>query len=102
MRWVWGGLGAVVVLFAGLFTVQNSSRTAQLSLDLGVAAWQLERPLPLPALLWGALAVGLLLGAVPLWLRSLRLAGRVRELESQQAMGQALGASSDRREPGAW
>jgi hypothetical protein len=74
MRWVWGGLGAAVVLFTGLFTVQNSSRTAQLSLDLGVAGWQwqLERPLPLPALLWGALAVGLLLGAVPLWLRSLR------------------------------
>jgi hypothetical protein len=101
MRWVWGSSGAVAVLVAVLFTIQNSARTTQLSLDLWLAAWQLERPVPVPALLWGTLLVGLLVGAVPLWLRSLRLAGRVRELESRQALDQALG-SEPRRDPGAW
>lgn len=102
MRWVWGSLVAAVALLVALFAIQNSSRTTQLSLDLGFAAWQLDREVPVPALLGGTLLVGLVVGAVPLWWRSISLAGRVRELESQQALGQALGTPGDRKDPGAW
>jgi hypothetical protein len=101
MRWVWGGLVTVAVAVVVLFAVQNSSRTTQLSLDLGFTAWQLERAVPIPALLGITFLGGLVLGAVPMWVRSLRSASRVRELESQQALGQALG-KDDPRAPGAW
>ena len=45
-----------------LFTVQNSSRLVQLSLDLGVTGFVLETPQPLPYLLWTAFAAGLFIG----------------------------------------
>ena len=105
MRWVWAGIAVVGLLVATLFTVQNSARTTQLSFDLGFAAWQLERPVAIPALIGGCVLVGILLGAVPMWLRSARLAGRVRELEAKDALGSAMGTSprpSDARDPGAW
>lgn len=108
MRWVWAGLALVTTVVGAMFWIQNSNRTTQLSLDLGFAAWQLEREVPVLALLGGALLAGLVVGALPSWWRARSLAGRVRELESQQALGQALGRpdGSDPtrggRDPGAW
>jgi hypothetical protein len=45
-----------------LFTVQNSTRTTDLSLDLFVVAYHLESPQPVPHLLWAAFGIGLLVG----------------------------------------
>lgn len=62
--WRWFQLVSVLLvgLVGTLFTVQNSSRTSDLSLDLWFAAWHLQAPAPLPVLLWVAFAVGLLVG----------------------------------------
>jgi uncharacterized integral membrane protein len=64
--WRWFQLVSVLLigLVGTLFTVQNSSRTSDLSLDLWFAAWHLQAPAPLPVLLWVAFAVGLLVGVV--------------------------------------
>jgi hypothetical protein len=64
----WSLILAVLGL-AVLFTIQNSSRLTDLSLDLGMAAWHLERPLSVPALLWGAFALGVVGGLLLSWLR---------------------------------
>ncbi|MCA9492826.1 MAG: hypothetical protein KC621_22990 [Myxococcales bacterium] len=102
MRWV---VLVAVLLFGGsaaLFAVQNSSRTTQLSFDLGVAAWQLSEPVSVPALIAVCVGIGFLLGAVPLGLRSLRLGSRVRELEANVAVNQALGKDAGAKDPGSW
>jgi len=64
--WRWFQLVSVLLvgLVGTLFTVQNSSRTSDLSLDLWFAAWHLQAPAPLPVLLWVAFAVGLLVGVI--------------------------------------
>ena len=75
---------AAFALFA--FTVQNSSRTTQLSLDVGLAAWKLVDPAPIPMLMWGCFA----LGTVVTWSlgmrRNLVLSRRVRQLEQEMAL----------------
>ena len=45
LQWTKWIAGALLVLVAVMFTVQNSSRLADLSLDLGFWAVHLERPL---------------------------------------------------------
>lgn len=87
-----GGVGA-------LFAVQNSARVTQLSLDLGVAAWQLEQPVSIPALIAICFGAGLLVGALPFALRAGRLAGKVRQLEQQVAVNASIPGT---RDPGAW
>ena len=64
--WRWFQLVSVLLvgLVGTLFTVQNSSRVSDLSLDLWFAAWHLQAPAPLPVLLWVAFAVGLLVGVI--------------------------------------
>lgn len=52
-------IGAFV---AALFVVQNSARTTQLSLNLGFAAWELAKPVNLPALMGICLGTGWLAG----------------------------------------
>ncbi|MBM4391867.1 MAG: LapA family protein [Deltaproteobacteria bacterium] len=68
------------------FTVQNSSRTTDLSLDLYVGAWRLVDPAPIPMLMWGSFA----LGALAAWLynfrKSITLSRRVRQLEQEMAL----------------
>jgi len=86
---------AVVVLVVGMFWVQNSARTTQLSLDLGFAAWQLKQPVPVPALVAASAGVGFLLGFLPMWVRSLARGRRLRRLESQVAV-QQRDAGSDK------
>ena len=47
-----------------LFTVQNATRTTDLSLDLYVVAYHLQEPQPVPHLLWAAFGIGLLVGGL--------------------------------------
>lgn len=65
-RWILLCLVLVAVGVGSLFTVQNMSRTVQVSLDLYVTMLQLARPAPLPAVLGVTLGVGWALGLVTL------------------------------------
>jgi hypothetical protein len=62
VRWVMLVLVLLVILFATLFTVQNSSRVTDLSLDLWFTAFHLSDSVPVPYLIWGAFGGGLLVG----------------------------------------
>lgn len=87
-------VAALVAFVIALFGVQNWSRTAELSLDLYFVAFKTQQPIPLPALIAGCTLGGFLVGFVWMWLRSLGLARKVRQLEQQAALS---------REPGdAW
>jgi len=72
----------VLVAFAlcALFVAQNLGREVQLSLDLGLRAWQLERPVSVPVLIVICIGAGAILAGVPLGLRTLRLQSRLRRL----------------------
>lgn len=85
----------VAALFgvAALFWVQNASRTTQLSLDLGFAAWQLSEPVGVPALIAASFAAGLLLGGVLFAVPSARNGRKARRLEQELAL---TGATTDR------
>jgi uncharacterized integral membrane protein len=85
----YGILVLVTLLLAGvvtLFVVQNASRTTQLSLNLGFAAWQLQDPVPVPALIAVAFATGFLLSAVLFGVRAVTAGRRVRRLEQEAAL----------------
>lgn len=85
VRWTMLISTLLLVLVAVLFTIQNSSRLTDLSLDLGFVAFHLTEALPVPVLLWSALGVGLLGGlAAGLWLRA-RALRKVRSLEQELA-----------------
>lgn len=73
------------VLYA--FYMQNSLRTAELSLDLWFAAWKMTRPAPVPALIGGAFAAGLLVAGGWGWVRGLQLQGQIRRLQQEVALG---------------
>lgn len=78
-------VGLLVVAAGALFAVQNSSRTTQLSFDLGVAAWQLAEPVSVPILIGITLGVGFVLGMATVGvlsaLRSRRRTNAKRDLE---------------------
>ena len=86
MKWFKLALVGIAAFSIFAFTVQNSSRTTQLSLDIGVAAWKLMDPAPIPMLMWACFV----LGAVMTWAagmrRNLVLARRVRQLEQEMAL----------------
>ncbi len=85
---------ALATLSIVCFTVQNSSRTTELSLDLYLGAWKLVDPAPIPMLMWGSFA----LGALGAWLynfrKGLALSRRVRQLEQEMALAGRTAASS--------
>ena len=76
-----------------LFSIQNSSRTTQLSLDLFVAAWQLQTPVSIPLLMGSCLGAGWLLGALMFGLQSAGRARRIKALEREIALGGGGGKS---------
>lgn len=84
-------LAVAALGFTGfLFVVQNSARTTQLSLDLGlVGAWQLGDPVSIPALIGVCFGGGFILGLLTMSGQAARLARRARRLEQQVAMGGA-------------
>jgi uncharacterized integral membrane protein len=94
MRWVVLTTVALVVAVAAAFTIQNSSFEAPLQLDLYVAAWRLAEPASVPLLMWASFAVGGLFAGGVLGARSARLASRVRQLESEIAVGGSKSASA--------
>lgn len=87
--WVSLLIFAALAALLAMFLTQNAARTTQLSLNLGVAAWQLRDPVPVVALLVGTFAGGFFLGAVAMLRRSFRQGRRIRELEQQIALGNA-------------
>jgi hypothetical protein len=105
-RFAWYVLALLVAGGAvALFWVQNSARTTQLSFDLGFAAWQLQQPVPVPALIAVCVGIGAGLAGVPLMARSWRLSGRITELEQRLAVAdleRSQTAASSPKEPGTW
>jgi len=100
-------LVVVILALGALFVVQNSARTTQLSFDLGAAAWQLERPVSIPALIGICFGAGLLLGGSWGGIRVLRLSSRVRQLEQQATLSSFATSSSSatavkNKDPGSW
>jgi hypothetical protein len=73
-----GGIG-------GLFTVQNSSRLTDLSLNLWVVAFELSEPLPVPYLVLGAFGAGLILAGALASFNRMGLQRRLRDFEHQPA-----------------
>lgn len=57
-------LSLLVLALGGLFYVQNSLRVVDLSLNLGLFAFKLQEPAPVPLLLLVTFGVGLLVGAM--------------------------------------
>jgi uncharacterized integral membrane protein len=64
IHWTLLVIGLLVVSLAALFTVQNSARMTDLSLDLFFTALHLKHPVAVPYLLWGTLFGGFLTGFV--------------------------------------
>jgi uncharacterized integral membrane protein len=86
MRWVKIIAVGLGLLMVAAFVAQNSSRTTELSFDIGLAAWKLAAPMPIPALM--GLCVGgggLVAWAIGLSSR-VALQRRVRQLEQENAL----------------
>ncbi len=95
MRYAKLTAAGILVLSIAAFTVQNSSRTTQLSFDAYFGAWKLVDPAPVPMLLWGAFLLGALLTWTYSFSKSMALSRRVRQLEQEMALsGRAHPASS--------
>lgn len=75
-----------LVGLGGLFWVQNSSRTTQLSLDLGFVAWQLAEPVTVPVLIAGSFSVGLLVGMLLFAIPATRNARKASRLQAELAL----------------
>lgn len=95
MRWVVLTTVALIVAVAAAFTIQNSSFQVPLQLDLYFAAWRLAEPASVSLLMWVSFAVGGLFAGGVFGARTARLAARVRELESEIAIGGAKSAAKD-------
>ena len=78
-------LGVPAVFIGVLFYLQNSLRTVDLSLDLYFAAWRLDSPAPVPAVVLVSFGLGLALGVAVMTLAWRRAASRVADLEIRLA-----------------
>lgn len=93
-----------LIALGALFSVQNAERTVVLSLDLGVAAWQIRDPVPAPLLIGVCFGSGFLVGGLLVSIRAVRLSSRVRALESQLAVAgiaSSPSSSGSRTDPNA-
>lgn len=79
-------LGGGSVAVAALFVLQNINRSSQLSLDLYFAAWQLQEPVPVMALVGGAFAVGLLLGGLASLSRAFASRRTIKQLRNELSL----------------
>ncbi len=73
------------VAVGALFTIQNSMRVTDLSLNLWVVAFELKQPQPIPYLVIGAFGLGLIVAGALSSLNRLGLQRKVRELEREVA-----------------
>lgn len=97
-RWTALVIGLFVILIGVMFTLQNGARVSDLSLNLGLWAWHLREPVPVPWLLWGALGIGLLIGGGWGFLGRFADGRRIRELEMRSArsdLGGGRGGGGD-------
>ena len=99
---------ALLVAVAVLFAVQNSARTTQLSLNLGLVAWQLRQPVAVPALIGASAGGGFALGWLAFGIPAMRHARRARRLETDLAirasapMSHPATAAAATGEPAEW
>lgn len=94
-RWFQLVFAVLVTLVIGMFWVQNSSRTSDLSLDLYVYGFQTATPQPLPLLLLSAVGVGLIVGGGWGLIQHLSDKSRIRELEEQASRASLARPTSD-------
>jgi uncharacterized integral membrane protein len=66
-----------------LFVLQNSARTTQLSLDLGLYAFKLKQPVPITVLMGIVFGAGTLFGAIPMTRWAFRQRSSAKALEQQ-------------------
>lgn len=92
----------LLIAAGGLFYIQNSARTTQLSFDIGLAAWQLEREVSIPALVGICFLAGLVLGWLVAFVRIVRLGRQVRELEQRLTLSQFSNTTAKSKETGGW
>ncbi|MSP54629.1 MAG: hypothetical protein EXR69_03345 [Myxococcales bacterium] len=86
----------VALLAAGMFTVQNLSRTTLLSFDVYLYAWRLASPVAVPALIWGSFLSGFAVAGLMGWMRRSGLARTVSRLEQEallRSAGRPAGAA---------
>ena len=88
----------VLVLTAALgalFTIQNSSRVTELSINLWVVAFELAEPQPVPFLILGAFGAGLILAGALGSFNRMGLQRKIRELERQAAQSSIRTSDDD-------
>ena len=85
----------VAAAFLSLFTVQNLGRTAELSLDLGLVAYRLSHPQPIPYMLLASFGTGLLLAGFLGIFQRMGMAKRIRQLEREAATAGLKAADDD-------
>lgn len=85
----------VAAAFLALFTIQNIDRTSVLTLDLGVVAYALAEPQPIPFMVLAAFGTGLLVAGFLGIYQRLVLAKRIRELEREVATAGLQAADDD-------
>ncbi len=100
MRWLGLVLLLLAVSVAILFWIQNSLRTTDLTLDLGLIKLGLEHRISIPNLMGLCFGSGLLCGVGLVGVRSLRQSARIRKLEQEQAITSAI--NGGKAEPGSW
>lgn len=88
-------LVALVVGVGVLFTIQNGGRMTQLSLDLGLYAWQLKEPVPIPLLIGLCFGSGFALGVLVMVTRTARQGSRIRRLEQELAVSSTVSTERD-------
>lgn len=84
-RWIKLILLVFAAAFLALFTVQNLSRTSELSLDLGLVAYKLAEPQPIPYMLLTAFGAGLLLAGFLGIFQRMGMTKQIRNLERDAA-----------------
>lgn len=98
-RWILLVVVLLVVGLLALFTVQNLGRTTDLSIDLWVWAAHLRQPVPVPLLMLGAFALGLLLGGTWGVAGRLTASSRIARLEQDLARHNPKPSAADRDDP---
>ena len=94
-RWFLLIVLVLAVAVGALFTLQNSMRLTELSLNLWFVAFQLEDPQPIPYLLLGSFGGGLILAGAIGTFNRMSLQRRVRDLEQEVARASLRTADDD-------
>ena len=94
-RWFLLIVLVATVAVGALFTVQNSMRLTELSLNLWVVAFELKEPLPIPYLLIGAFGAGTVLAGALGSVNRMSLQRKIRQMEQQSARSTVRATDDD-------